>query len=119
MKQRIKPVGTNGLAPNERIAASDLAYLRKLDQGFNQARALRAEAVQIHQQATQQIAEREQMAARLEGAYESYVQHYFELHGLDPAEDILDTNQGRIVRGGRKAAMEQGGEGAPAAPLDP
>jgi hypothetical protein len=93
-------VSTNGTTvsgPPDRLTDDELAYLRRVTEGFKKAADLEAQATTAERQAAQARSQ----ATALAGAYESWTTHLIERYQLNPETDRIDADTGRIERAAR------------------
>src|SRR6187401_1837320 len=91
--------GVNGTDPTRAklLTEDELAYLRRVTDGFKRAADLEAQATAAERQAAQARSQ----ATALAGAYESWTTHLIERYQLNPETDRIDADTGRIERAAR------------------
>jgi len=89
----------NGTDPTRAklLTEDELAYLRRVTDGFKRAADLEAQATAAERQAAQARSQ----ATALAGAYESWTTHLIERYQLNPETDRIDADTGRIERAAR------------------
>jgi len=89
--------GSTVSVPPDRLTDDELAYLRRVTEGFKKAADLEAQATAAERQAAQARSQ----ATALAGAYESWTTHLIERYQLNPETDRIDADTGRIERAAR------------------